>query len=83
VKLKLPAPRYRVVRDSWLGYEAQFQTWWCPWRQCSHDDGGWGINTSRTPERARQVCVNHLAHRTNRTGRVMAQFSARTLESNQ
>ena len=77
MKLKLPAPRYRVVRDGWGGYEAQFQTWWCPWRQCSHEHGGCGINTSHTLERARQVCAAHLARR---AGRAIAQFSARVLE---
>lgn len=80
MKLKLPPPRYRVVRDNWLGYEAQFQTWWWPWRQCSPDHGGCDINTSKTVERAKQLCADHLARR---TGRVMAQFSARSLETQQ
>jgi hypothetical protein len=83
MKLKLPPPRYRVVKDDWLGYEAQFKVWYWPWwRMCSGSTGGPGVNTSKTVERARRLCVDHLALRTGSPSHVVAQFSARSLEPN-
>lgn len=46
--------KYRVVRDRYLGYEAQFRPWWSPiWLQC------YGVNTSRTLDRAEALCREH------------------------
>jgi hypothetical protein len=71
--------RYRVVRDRWLGYEAQFKVvWWFPlWLQC------WGGNTSGSLKAALQVCADHFKQRRNlsRVGQVVAQFSLRELEA--
>ena len=76
--------RYRVVRDRWLGYEAQFKVWWCPiWLQCCHKSGGWGVNSSGSFKEALQVCADHFKRRRNhiRVGQVVAQFSLRELEA--
>lgn len=47
--------RYRVVRDSYCGYEAQFRYWWMPFYlmvgMC---------NTSRTVEQAERLCSNGI-----------------------
>lgn len=46
--------KYRIVTDSFLGYEAQFKPWWFPvWQQC------FSVNTSHTIERAQKVCDRH------------------------
>ena len=83
MKLKFPPLRYRVVRDSWLGYEAQFKMWYWPWwRMCSGSTGGPGVNTSDTVDRAKEICANHLARRTNSSSGVVAEFSAQSLELN-
>jgi hypothetical protein len=75
MKLRLPPTRYRVVRDSYLGYEAQFRPWWSPfWWQCNF------VNTNTSIKHARQVCVNHAS---GRGAAVVAQFSARELEAQQ
>ena len=75
MKLRFPPTRYRVVRDRWLGYEAQFKPWWSPfWWQCNV------VNTNRSIGQARQVCVNHAS---GRGAAVVAQFSARELEAQQ
>ena len=70
--------RYRVVRDSRLGYEAQFKVaWWLPlWLRC------WGGNSSGSFKAALQVCADHFKERRNlsRVGQVVAQFSLRELE---
>ena len=82
MKLKLPPPRYRVIEDSFAGYESQYRPWWYPaWSQCSRDHGGSGVNTSPSIEKAKQLCANHLAYRIGRINRVrvVAQFSARAL----
>lgn len=52
--------KYRIVRDSYAGYEAQYQPWWFPfvWIQCN------GVNTSFTIEQAEKVCTKHTADRT-------------------
>ena len=83
----LDPTRYRVVRDRWLGYEAQFKVaWWFPlWLQCCPTSGGWGFtsNSSKTLEQAFQVCADHFKRRRNlsRVGQVVAQFSLRELEA--
>jgi hypothetical protein len=65
MKLKLPPPRYRVVKDDWLGYEAQFKVWYWPWwRMCSGSTGRAGVNSSHTVDMAKKVCARHLALRT-------------------
>lgn len=46
--------RYRIVHDRYLGFETQFRPWWCPWWfMC------FGVNTSGTLERAREIARNH------------------------
>jgi hypothetical protein len=46
--------KYRIVRDRYQGFEAQFRPRWCLlWRQC------FGINTSPSVELARQVADKH------------------------
>jgi len=51
--MKMFKTRYRVVRDNYLGYEAQFRWWWCPfWFQ------RFGANTYVTLEEAQKVCVD-------------------------
>ena len=89
MKLRFPPTRYRVVRDEWLGYEAQFRPWWSPaWIQCSCYNGGCGINTKETIEEARQLCADHANRRPHLVprsqvwfvGQVVAQFSARELQ---
>ena len=73
MRLRFPPTRYRVVRDQWLGYEAQFRPWWSPfWLQCNF------VNTSPSIRLARQVCV---AHARASGAAVVAQFSARELEA--
>ena len=76
--------RYRVVRDRYLGYEAQFKVWWCPfWLQCCSTSGGRGINSSYSLKSALQVCADHFKRRRNlsRVGQVVAQLSPRELEA--
>lgn len=53
--------RYRIVRDSYCGYEAQYRPWWCPiWLQC------FGSNTRTSVEKSREVCQQHYnKHRPN------------------
>lgn len=82
MKFRLPPTRYRVVRDRWLGYEAQFRPWWslC-WMQCDDSDSGCGTNTHETIENARQLCAAHAKCQRNGVGQVVAQFSARELEA--
>jgi hypothetical protein len=84
MKLRFPQTRYRVVRDRWAGYEAQFRPWWSLfWMQCSRYHGGPGTNTHETIESARQLCADHAKHPYHRVGQVVAQFSARQLDANQ
>ena len=46
--------QYRIVRDNYCGYEAQFRTWYLPfWRMVD------GCNTSATIEAARKRCDIH------------------------
>ncbi len=73
MKLRFPPTRYRVIRDNYAGYEAQFRVWWWPfWQQCNF------VNTSPSIGLARQVCV---AHARASGDAVVAQFSARELEA--
>ena len=74
--------RYRVVRDRWWGYEAQFKVWWWPfWLQCCRQSGGRGVNSNKSPKAALQACADHFKRRRNlgRVGQVVAQFSLREL----
>lgn len=44
--------RYRIVRDSYAGYEVQVRRWWWPfWTQAGY------TNTHATIERAEQYAV--------------------------
>ena len=46
--------KYRIVKDGYAGYEAQFKRWWFPvWMQCGF------CNTSGTVEQARKICDLH------------------------
>ena len=46
--------KYRVVRDSYAGFEAQYRPWWSPfWFQC------FGINTRGTVEGSEELCRLH------------------------
>lgn len=84
MKLRFPPTRYRVVRDSYLGYEAQFKPWWFPfWLPCDRNSGKSGINSNSTIESARQLCADHAKHRRHPAGQVVAQFSTRELEAQQ
>jgi hypothetical protein len=49
--------KYRIVKDRYLGYEAQYRYWWFPlWTQIEYT----GIcNTSSSVERAREICCWH------------------------
>lgn len=45
---------YRIVKDTWNGFEAQCWVWWFPfWRMC------FGCNTSDSMERAEQIAMFH------------------------
>ena len=85
MRLRFPPTRYRVARDQWLGYEAQFKPWWSPlWKPCERDGGGVECNSNHTIESARQLCANHAKHRRRHpAGQVVARFSARELEAQQ
>ena len=84
MKLRFPPTRYRVVRDSYLGYGAQFRPWWSPfWMECDRRGGVCGTNTNKTLEDARAVCANHARYRRHPDGQVVAQFSTRELEAHQ
>ena len=48
--------KYRIVRDKYCGYEAQFRPWYSPvWWQC------FGINSGNL-ETARQTCDRHFQY---------------------
>lgn len=49
----MPKPQYRIVNDSFSGYEVQVKRWWWPWWYCV------GFNTHPSVERARQY-AKHL-----------------------
>lgn len=53
--------KYRVVTDTYLGYEAQVKFWWFPikWWMISRSGRGVGINTNRTLEDAELLCRMH------------------------
>lgn len=47
-------PKYRIVRDAYAGFEAQYKVWWWPfWIQCN------GINTRATVEDAEALAKRH------------------------
>ena len=84
MKLRFPPTRYRVVRDRWLGYEAQYKAWWWPFfRPCERGGSGVECNSNYTIESARQLCADHARHRRHAADQVVAQFSARELEAQQ
>jgi hypothetical protein len=46
--------RYRIIKDRWAGFAAQYKRWWWPmWWECN------GINTSPSLRLAELVCDNH------------------------
>jgi len=50
---------YRIVQDTFSGYEVQFKRrWWPFWLQCG-DRGRCGINTHRTIESAERFAADH------------------------
>lgn len=52
--MKIFKTRYRIVRDSYLGFEAQFRPWWFPlWMQC------FGCNTRTSLDASRKVAELH------------------------
>jgi hypothetical protein len=83
MKLRFPPTRYRVVRDRYLGFTAEYRPWWSPfWTECDLEFKS--TNTSDTLEKARAVCANHAKHRRQHpAGQVVARFSARELEAQQ
>ena len=53
--------RYRIVTDSYCGFEVQYRPWWCPiWLQAGAR-GGWGVNTCTSIEMARNIIARHKA----------------------
>ena len=46
--------RYRIVKDGYCGYEAQYKKWWMPF----YCQIGY-VNTSSTIEKARQIIDRH------------------------
>lgn len=51
--------RYRIVADTYCGYEVQYKLpWWPFWLQCG-SDGGWGTNTHGSLEKAEAFAVYH------------------------
>ena len=83
MKLRFPPTRYRVVRDQYLGFTAEYRPWWSlVWMECDLEYGIKGTNTSVTLEDASRICANHAKHRRH-DGQVVAQFSARELEAQQ
>jgi hypothetical protein len=84
MKLRFPPTRYRVVRDRYLGFTAEYRPWWSlAWMECDLEYGINGTNTSNTLEKARAVCANHARYRRHPDGQVVAQFSTRELEASQ
>lgn len=53
--------KYRVVQDTYCGFEAQVKFWWFPifWFQLCGSGRGIGVNTSTTLPRAEQLCRVH------------------------
>lgn len=47
--------KYRIVRDSYCGFEVQVWRWWYPfWRQC------YGSNTLPSLHEARRLAKRHM-----------------------
>jgi hypothetical protein len=64
--------KYRIVRDKYSGYEAQYRPWWFPiWVELDKAGIGNGTNTCKTIERAREICCLH------RQGKVVEHFDPR------
>lgn len=57
----MPKNKYRVVTDTYAGYEAQVKFWWFPikWWMISRSGRGVGINTNRTLKDAELLCRIH------------------------
>ena len=54
--MKFFETRYRVIRDTYNGYEAQFKHWWMPfYLQIG------GTNTFTTEIAAKNLCMIHAA----------------------
>ena len=52
--MKIFKTKYRIARDAYAGYEAQYKPWWSPfWMQC------YGLNTMPTVDLARKLCFQH------------------------
>lgn len=53
--------KYRVVQDTYCGFEAQVKFWWFPifWFQLCGSGHGIGVNTSPSLLRAEQLCRFH------------------------
>jgi hypothetical protein len=84
MKLRFPPTRYRVVRDRYLGFTAEYRPWWSlVWMECDLEYGIKGTNTSDTLEESRQLCAHHAKRRQRLDGQVVAQFSACELEAQQ
>ena len=72
--------RYRIVRDTFGGYEVQFKRrWWPFWLQCGVG-GGCGINTHRTIEAAERFAA---AHRLPYVVKNLTRFDLNKLEQQQ
>lgn len=52
--------KYRIVRDSWAGYEVQYRLWWFPfmWIQCPSSPGKLA-NTFANIEEAKKLIERH------------------------
>lgn len=50
----MPKNQYRIVKDSYGGYEVQIKKWWFPfgWRQCD-------INTHTSIKKAEEYAMQH------------------------
>lgn len=55
--------RFRIVRDNYAGYAAEFRWWWMPFYMEVN-----GINTFRTPELAEDLINKHR-----RNGKIVKQ----------
>ena len=55
--------RYRIVRDNYLGYEAQIKYWYFPfiWFQLNEDDGV--CNTNFSIEEAEKLIERHRSYK--------------------
>lgn len=53
--------KYRVVQDTYCGFEAQVKFWWFPvyWFQLCKSGRGLGVNTSYSLLSAEKLCQVH------------------------